>query len=72
MTGRTQDRNTIPVMAPRDVYLNQPDSREKLEADLDKCIEADDYCRYYSTSGICSKCTRPDNDGGRMHDCCIR
>lgn len=40
-----------------------PDSWEKLEEDLDKCIETDDSCRYYSTSGICAKCTRPDNDG---------
>ena len=40
-----------------------PDSWEKLEDDLDRCIEADDSCLYYSTSGICAKCTRPDNDG---------
>lgn len=40
-----------------------PDSWEKLEEDLDKCIETDDTCRYYSESGICAKCTRPDNDG---------
>lgn len=42
--------------------LSPPDSWEKLEEDLDECIEADDYCRYYSTSGICAKCTRPNND----------
>ena len=45
------------------MYLTQPDSWEKLEEDLDKCIEADDFCPYYSESGICAKCTRPDNDG---------
>lgn len=45
-----------------EVYLTTPDSWKKLEMDLDKCIEADDYCRYYSASGICDKCTRPDND----------
>lgn len=39
-----------------------PDSWKKLEEDLDRCIEADDSCRYYSASGICAKCTRPDND----------
>lgn len=44
--------------------LTTSDSWEKLEEDLDKCIKANDSCRYYSTSGICSKCTRPDNDGG--------
>lgn len=44
-------------------YLTPPDSWERLEEDLDECIETDDSCRYYSTSGICAKCTRPDNDG---------
>ena len=48
---------------PDDYYLTPPDSLEKLEEDLDKCIETDDTCRYYSESGICAKCTRPDNDG---------
>ena len=46
-----------------DMHLTPPDSWEKLEEDLDKCIETDDTCRYYSESGICAKCTRPDNDG---------
>lgn len=46
-----------------ELRLTTPDSWEKLEDDLDKCIESDDYCRYYSASGICAKCTRPDNDG---------
>ena len=51
-------------MLPADsLYLTPPDSWEKLEEDLDKCIETDDTCRYYSESGICAKCTRPDNDG---------
>ena len=49
---------------PDEYYLTPPDSWEKLEEDLDRCIEANESCRYYSTSGICSKCTRPDNDGG--------
>ena len=47
-----------------ELRLTASDSWEKLEEDLDKCIKANDSCRYYSTSGICSKCTRPDNDGG--------
>ena len=58
------------VGAPEDLvyetnsfYLTPPDSWERLEEDLDECIETDDSCRYYSTSGICAKCTRPDNDG---------
>lgn len=47
-----------------EVYLTKPDSWEKLEEDLDKCIEANDSCLYYNTYGICAKCTRPDNYGG--------
>lgn len=49
------------------MFLNPPappDSWEKLEEDLDKCIATGDSCLYYSASGICAKCTRPDNDGG--------
>lgn len=49
---------------PDEYFLTPPDSWEKLEADLDKCIEANDSCLYYNVSGICEKCTRPDNDGG--------
>lgn len=46
-----------------ELRLTLQDSWENLEDDLNKCIEADDTCRYYSESGICAKCTRPDNDG---------
>ena len=45
------------------MYLTQPDSWEKLEEDLDKCISNNNYCYYFSKSGICAKCTRPDNNG---------
>lgn len=56
-------RDDLGIYATESFTLSQPDSWEKLEEDLDKCIETDDTCRYYSESGICSKCTRPDNDG---------
>lgn len=56
-------RDDLGIYATESFTLSQTDSWEKLEEDLDECIEADDYCRYYSTSGICAKCTRPDNDG---------
>lgn len=45
------------------LYLTPPDTWAKLEDDLDRCIEDDDSCLYYSTTGICAQCTRPDNDG---------
>lgn len=56
-------RDDLGIYATESFTLSQPDSWEKLEDDLDKCIETDDTCRYYSESGICAKCTRPDNDG---------
>ena len=56
-------RDDFGIYATESFTLSQPDSWEKLEEDLDKCIETDDTCRYYSESGICAKCTRPDNDG---------
>lgn len=43
------------------VYLEKPDSWEKLEEDLDRCIEEDDLCAYYSPSGKCSKCIISDD-----------
>lgn len=49
---------------PKNMRLTRPDSWERLEEDLNKCIEANDSCRYYSASGICTECTRPDDDGG--------
>ncbi|MGE9982107.1 hypothetical protein ACQRAJ_07760 [Collinsella sp. SGI.184] len=57
-------RDDLGIYATESFTLSPPDSWEKLEEDLDKCIEADNSCLYYSTSGICSKCTRPDYDGG--------
>lgn len=56
-------RDDLGIYATENFTLSPPDSWEKLEEDLDECIESDDYCRYYSESGICAKCTRPDNDG---------
>lgn len=44
------------------LYLTPLDSWEKLEEDLDRCIEESNYCWYFSTGGDCSKCARPDSD----------
>lgn len=38
------------------MHLTKPDSWEKLEGDLDRCIENDGLCAYYSPSGRCSTC----------------
>lgn len=39
-----------------------PDSWEKLEEDLDRCIEESDSCRYFSPAGDCFKCDKPDSE----------
>lgn len=38
------------------LYLTPPDSWEKLEEDLDRCIKESGLCAYYSPSGRCSTC----------------
>lgn len=43
---------------PELMYLTQPDSWEKLEEDLDRCIKADSLCAY-SPSEECSTCVLP-------------
>lgn len=46
------------------MFLNPPeppDSWEKLLEDLDRCIEEDGLCAYYSPSGKCSKCIISDD-----------
>lgn len=48
---------TVPLY-PRDYFLTPPDSWEKLEEDLDRCIKADRLCAY-SPSEECSTCILP-------------
>lgn len=55
-------RDDFDIYATENFTLSQPDSWEKLEEDLDKCIETGNICLYYSESGICAKCTRTDHD----------
>lgn len=38
------------------LYITPPDSWEKLEEDLDRCIEIDNLCRYYNPKGGCKTC----------------
>lgn len=45
------------TLQPCYVYLTPPDSWKKLEDDLDKCISNDNYCYYFSKSGMCCDCT---------------
>lgn len=43
-------------VAAKRLHLTTPDSWEKLEEDLDRCIKGDGLCAYYSPSGRCSTC----------------
>lgn len=50
------------VYDPKSFYLNQPDTWEKLEEDMDRCIENSDSCMYFSPGGDCFKCAKPDSE----------
>lgn len=46
-----------------DMHLTPPDSWEKLEEDLDRCIEESDLCMYYNNQNPdCNKCTISGNE----------
>lgn len=45
------------------LYITPPDSWDKLEEDLDRCVEESGSCWYLNKGGgDCSKCARPDSD----------
>ncbi len=45
-------------MLPADsLYLTPPDSWEKLEEDLDKCVAEGTACTYFSKDGTCQSCS---------------
>lgn len=44
------------AVKPEQMHLTPPDTWAKLEEDLDRCIEDDGLCSYYSLSGKCSEC----------------
>lgn len=39
------------------LYLTPPDSWEKLEEDLDKCVAEGTACTYFSKDGTCQSCS---------------
>lgn len=39
------------------MYLTEPDSWEKLEEDLDKCVAEGTACAYFSKDGTCQSCS---------------
>lgn len=43
------------------MYLKPPDSWAKLEEDIDRCIEGNTTCRYFSEEGSCCGCPAYDD-----------
>lgn len=50
------------VAKPEQMHLNKPDSWEKLEDDLDRCIEESNLCMYYNQNLDCNSCTISGNE----------
>lgn len=47
---------------PEQMHLTKPDSWEKLEEDLDRCIEESNLCMYYGQDLDCNNCTISGNE----------
>lgn len=46
------------------LYLTPPDSWERLEEDLDKCVAEGTACMYFSKDGTCQSCSIRDTTTG--------
>ena len=44
------------------LYLTPPDSWEKLEEDLDRCVEESNLCMYYNQNLDCNNCPISGNE----------
>lgn len=61
--GYYEDETVHFEAMPSILHLIQPDSWEKLEEDLDRCIEESDLCMYYNNQNPdCNKCTISGNE----------
>lgn len=62
LTGKVDDLCCV-SMRPNELYSTLPDSWEKLEEDLDRCIEESDLCMYYNNQNPdCNNCTISGNE----------
>lgn len=50
------------IKDPALLYLTPPDSWEKLEEDLDRCIEESNLCMYYNQNLDCNNCAISGNE----------
>lgn len=61
--GHYEDEMVHFAAIPSSLYLIHPDSWEKLEDDLDRCIEESDLCMYYNNQNPdCNNCTISGNE----------
>lgn len=49
-------------VAAKRLHLTPPDSWEKLEEDLDRCIEESNLCMYYNQNLDCNNCAISGNE----------
>ena len=54
----------IAIYDTEELYLTPPDSWEKLEEDLDRCIAKGTSCMYFSKDGTCQSCSIRDTTTG--------
>ena len=52
----------LTALDPELMHLTPPDTWEKLEEDLDRCIKESDLCMYYSSDGRCDTCAISGNE----------
>lgn len=52
------------VAKPEFMHLTKPDSWEKLEEDLDRCVAKGTACMYFSKDGTCQSCSISDTTTG--------
>lgn len=52
------------ALDPELMYLKPPDSWEKLEEDLDRCVAKGTACMYFSKDGTCQSCSIRDTTTG--------
>ena len=55
LVGKVENLSCV-SMRPNELYSTPPDSWEKLEENLDRCISGDSACRYFAASENCEDC----------------
>lgn len=61
LVGKVEDLCCV-SMRPNELYSTPPDSWEKLEDDLDRCIKESNLCMYYNQNLDCNNCIISGNE----------